>query len=748
MRRLLMGGLLGASLCQAAPRPSLAAQELQGSYEDAAARALHASAVAYRERYDDSVLQYRAVVQQRLGAQLRTPLKDRTLYRVESAHRVFWTRDGPTVVQMLAHREQTPLGVSDGSGYSGLIDEAFDPFNDRLLFGLVDREEDLGEPDPDDFWFEHPLIGDYAAGYEFATGDTLRLSLPDGRRVLAVELQVVPTVADVRRMTGSLWIEPRSGALVRAVYRLSDTFDALRDIGDLREEEERGEFRMVPSLFKPWTFELSMISVEYALWDFDVWLPRSLRAEGVATAGILKAPAAVDLSYRMESVVTEDDPPAPESSAAEASSFATLQEALSHAAAVGDENGIPYRLDGGWTREWDSRGRRRTVRYLVPRDPAVLKDSDRLPPPVWRDAPGFTSQAELEEMFGTLKDLPTPPSRGVPTTFRWGLQRPDLVRYNRIEALSVGARGQALLSHPFGPVSLTATARLGMGDVEPNGRLDLTWDGLERRITLGAFHELAAIQEGRRHLGIGNSLVALLFGRDDGDYYRRSGAWLEWTPPTAERPTFRVRAYGEYQRPVGVKTAFSLWHAPDDAWSFRPNLVAEEGWEVGGLIVLAPWWGSDPRAVQGGLETTLRAAGGDHEFTRASVAGRLVVPLPRDFRFGMEAGAGNTWGEPPAQRLWYVGGPASLRGYDPLVLGGESFARGRAELARQFSFGALSLFSDVAWAGDRDAASFDDALISAGTGLSILDGLIRVDAAWGLRDPEGFRLEAYLDGIL
>ena len=100
------------------------------------------------------------------------------------------------------------------------------------------------------------------------------------------------------------------------------------------------------------------------------------------------------------------------------------------------------------------------------------------------------------------------------------------------------------------------------------------------------------------------------------------------------------------------------------------------------------------------------------------------------------------------QRGWYVGGPRTLRGYDPRVLGGESFGRIRAEFAKTASFGAVSLFSDAAWAGDRRAIDLDEALYSIGVGVSLLDGLLRLDGARGLRDPKGFRLDFYLDAIL
>jgi hypothetical protein len=58
------------------------------------------------------------------------------------------------------------------------------------------------------------------------------------------------------------------------------------------------------------------------------------------------------------------------------------------------------------------------------------------------------------------------------------------------------------------------------------------------------------------------------------------------------------------------------------------------------------------------------------------------------------------------------------------------------------------VFSDYAWAGDRDDIRLDDGLYSIGAGVSILDGLIRMDASWGLVSPRDFRMEIYLDQIL
>ena len=323
-----------------------------------------------------------------------------------------------------------------------------------------------------------------------------------------------------------------------------------------------------------------------------------------------------------------------------------------------------------------------------------------------------------------------------------------MLRYNRVEALSVGVRGQIRPQTFVGPLSVSGTARIGAADLEPNVRVDATRETLRRKMTLSVFSELAAIDEGARHLGPGNSLMAIFFGRDDGDYYRRAGASLEWTPPTAGRASFRVGAYAEYQRAAGTETDFALFRFWNDSFAFRPNFMASEGWEYGGSIRLSPWWGSDPNLAQGGLELTLQGGVGDVEYARTSLLGRVVVPLPADMRLGLEAGAGTSWGTPSPQRLWYVGGSRTLRGYDPRTGAGTSFGRARVELARTYYFGAVSVFSDLAWAGDRDVISFDDALYSIGVGLSLLDGLVRMDAAYGLRDPRAFRLDFYLDAIL
>lgn len=351
-------------------------------------------------------------------------------------------------------------------------------------------------------------------------------------------------------------------------------------------------------------------------------------------------------------------------------------------------------------------------------------------------------------MFDDLASLPSAPLPQIPSTLRWGLQRPDLLRYNRVEALSIGARWQARPNTFVGPLTVTATGRLGVADLQPNASLAFTRETLRRRVTLRGYNELAAIDEGARHLGLGNSVMAAFFGRDDGDYYYRSGAELVWTPPTAERQTFTVRGYAEHHRVAGNETSFSLFNFWKSGWDFRPNIVAQRGWEYGAQVDVNPWWGTDPMLAQGGFDLRVQGATGDVEYARASLVGRTVFPLPAKLRVALEAGGGTSWGSPSVQRMWYVGGPRTLRAYTPRVGGGMDFTRARVEVARTASFGSIAIFSDYGWAGDFDGYQLDDGFLSIGAGASLLDGILRFDGAYGLVSPRDFRIDFYLDAIL
>ncbi|MDH5758781.1 MAG: hypothetical protein OEZ65_04275 [Gemmatimonadota bacterium] len=341
---------------------------------------------------------------------------------------------------------------------------------------------------------------------------------------------------------------------------------------------------------------------------------------------------------------------------------------------------------------------------------------------------------------------PHPVTAQVPWTFRWGVQRPDLVRYNRVEGLSLGARLQARLRASRSPVSLFVTGRAASARHQPQGTIELVNEPLSRRVSVSLFREISALDEEAGHLAIGNSLTGLLFGRDEGDYFMRTGMSVQWSPHSAARESFRVRVYGEDHDPVDRVADFFVVRAVDGDRAFRDNLVTDAVREYGVLVMASPWWGRDPHRVRGGVRVTARAATGDRDHVSLAGEGRLVVPLVRDLRWDMTLGGAGLGGDPPAQRLLGAGGIGSARGYPPLSMRGTRLVRGRGELIRDFPFGSLLVFTDLAWAGEG-APVWSDALATAGGGVRLVDGLIRLDGGWALRTPHGFRADLYLDGI-
>ena len=592
---------LGAEIAagQAAPGQTASAQTASDAFLDPVAAILFEAAQTNWASVDSSVVRYTALIQQRIAAAIRTPLKDRIIYRNETAVRAFWDKDYDAVVQVLGTHSQYPgrsIAVREGDldWLDDLpFDEPFEPGGERLLFGLGDPDDE----DDNDLWIAHPLAYGADSLYRYQSGDTLTLGLPDGRRLQTIQLDVLPRQADSHRITGTLWIEPESGALVRAVYRLSRQFDAVRDVPELQEEDERGSFRYVPGLFKPWTFDLTMVAVEYGLWNFEVWLPRSVRMEGEVGAGILKMPVSMDLSYRMESVTTQSDLAQPETAAqaglverhfeSRAEAMAFISQLLS------GEDGIVYEA------ALDEFANERNSLMIVPEVRSMVATSPHLPPPIWEDAAGFPSDEQLEDYFSTLADLPAPTIQGIPWAANWGWARPDLIRYNRVEGLALGGRLEASIG---GPHTLEAGGFFGFTDVEPKVRLDFERSTVRRRLGLGVYRELTATDPRGRYLAFGNSVHAFLFGRDDGEYYRATGMDFTWRPPEGARESFEFRAYAERQGSVvSSEINFALLHAFDGVWAFRPNVDADEAEEVGAELRLSPWWGGDPfraRAVR------------------------------------------------------------------------------------------------------------------------------------------------------
>ena len=103
-------------------------------------------------------------------------------------------------------------------------------------------------------------------------------------------------------------------------------------------------------------------------------------------------------------------------------------------------------------------------------------------------------------------------------------------------------------------------------------------------------------------------------------------------------------------------------------------------------------------------------------------------------------------GDLPAQRAFYVGGLQTVRGQFARPSGegrvGDAFWLARAEVGTGFLALRPSLFYDVGWAGARsDFLRAGRPLSGAGVGLSVLDGLFRVDVSRGIWPEKRWRAD-------
>lgn len=743
--------LLAAAIT--APLPSLAQSRfVPGAFEDPVARQLYSGAYDRWHALDTTVASYTALIRQRVAGAVRTPLRDRVVYTNEHAVRTWWRRGARPVTVVLGNRTRHPgRDLRLGRGEADVLDampyaEPFSPGDDHLLFGW-NREDEVGPPGADGRALVHPLAHGADQFYRFRSGDTITVSFPDGRVVRAVALQFIPYRAGAFLLTGTLWIDPASGVLMRAVYRPSVEMDFIRDVDDPDTPGPNLAMGLMPGVFKPLNLRLNSVFVDYALWEFEHWLPYRARWEVVATAGVLKGRLTVDVSYEIESFTSVAEDPGAATGHGEAADRALVANVLAG-------QGAGYELLDS-TR---TVARGKDTRFIVPTDRRLLEMSPELPPPIWEDAPEFATVREAAGLAGTLSQVPAASYSRTPWAFRYGWGSPEMIRYNRVEGLAAGLEFDAVVG---GPHSVLTSASFGLADGKVKARAGLERSTELRRLTLGGFHELRSTDAEAGHFGFGNSVTALVTGRDEGEYYRATGFDLTWRPPAGERESFVLRAYGERQEAVETRADFAFFQAFDDDWSFAPNLEADEVDEAGAEVTLRSWWGEEPDRSQVGLEwygqiarnRPVEGDGAVADFVRSSLAARARIPFAGDewtgWRLGIEAAGGTTWGDAPAQRAWFLGSAATLRGYDPSVLGGSTYMRGRVELARVFEGVGGSVFYDVGWAGERGDFNGGDVLSAAGLGLTVLDGLVRADIANGLRGPKKrFRFHLYADAIL
>jgi len=703
------------------------------TFRDEPARELIRRARAERGREAAGLSSWEATIHERISVGLTTAdiRRERGLYTSERVGRVRWDSSGVETIRWFGIRRAVPIAGDaadiEAEEPEDLVEFPVDPTGDRLNLA--------GSP------FHHPLADSAEVHYRYASGDTMKVILPSGREVVLVEVLVEPRTSGFEVLAGSLWFDRETAALVRGAFRPARPFDL-----ELDEPEEADE---IPGFLKPITFTVETMIVEYALYDLRWWLPSRVRFDGDGRMGaLLEVPVVVELFARDVEV---------------------------------NEPGLDptFPVPEGWTRSEvgpcdDPREMRRRAREERRRDRDQADDRAQeddapdaepcedpdgptrvilLPPAESLDAWFATGESkeldavepfessELKQIRDQIARVALPPAPPQPATLRLAG-----FRYNRVEALSGGLEADVPLD---GRTRLVAGARIGLADLVPNLTVSLVQRHGRGQLEMAGYWKLTDTGDWGHPFSTLRSAHALLLAYDDAQYYRVAGASFGWTGGGRGRP--EIQAFAEGQRNAPKQTDVSLPHLFSDA-EFPDNVAAETVTLFGlrGRVRLQA--GRDPEKPIYTATAWAEGAAGDAEFVRFAAAGSAGVPLTGGLSIALEASAGSSFGAPPPQRYYYLGGVETLRAFPnvPDERRGTAFWLGRVELGTRNPALRVVAFGDFGWAGPRSDFRFDDPSISAGIGVSGLDGLIRLDVARSLRGrvDEAWRVYLSVDGLL
>jgi hypothetical protein len=267
---------------------------------------------------------------------------------------------------------------------------------------------------------------------------------------------------------------------------------------------------------------------------------------------------------------------------------------------------------------------------------------------------------------------------------------------------------------------------------------------LARSVRVTGYNRLVSANDWGNPLSFGASLSAVLFGRDEGFYYRATGAELGFAGEHGARLDWRL--FVEGQRAAVQETDFSLASAAHGA-DFPANIDARRSTYAGTTMRVTHTRGLNPQGFRIFTDLRLEAAAGDSTYGR----GALDLTFTRGFGQRM-AGAltmagGSSIGAVPPQRRWYLGGAHTIRGQSPdTTQSGNAYWMTRGELGVGFAVARPVIFGDLGWAGDREALDkVGRPMSGAGVGASFLDGLIRFDVARGIYPRKQWRVDMYVE---
>lgn len=743
-------------------RVPVTADHLLTAFKTPRARALLERARAMRMAQDSALMSYDATTYLRISAGMGFSKigRDRLIFRHENATQVRWHRDVGAYIEVKGARTVIPVAPEEAQKEaSNEMDTDITPVpyypGQEPLFSFNGGESVQAQVNERDM--VHPLAEGAEAYYTYEVGDSVTFRLPDGSAIELRELDVRPRRARWNVAVGSLWFDASTGQLVRAAYRLAVPMDVWAVVAEEDSTAQDDIPIWVKPLISPMRMQVSAIAVEYGLYQGRFWLPRQRSAEGDAQVSFMRVPFKFEQKFTYASVnaidslppITVTIRPQPPDSLSEADrekwrdSARAERRKLRLAQADSVKKGLKVeepRCDSTNARTMTERRREAnlSVAVHISCDIDKLANSPDLPKSIYDDGEEIFGSSERDALIKEALAMGAQPPfaiGAIPPTIKWGL---EFTRFNRIEGLSSAVLVEQNLGAGY---TASLEGRIGHADLEPNVALTLARSNLAKTMRGRAYNRLVSASDWGNPLSFGSSLSALLFGRDEGFYYRASGLELEYAREQGAPLTWRF--FAERQRSAAVDNAFTL------GASFIPNLTARTGQYAGIATRFLHTKGLDPNGFRMFTDLRLESAISD---SANAVFGRGALDLTFTQGLGRLATAvtlsgGTSAGVVPTQRRWYLGGAHTVRGQRPdTSRSGNAFWLGRLELGSSVQGIRPVVFGDVGWVGDRTRwKSVGRPMSGAGVGASAFDGLIRLDLSRGLYPDKRIRLDMYVE---
>ena len=750
-------------------RIPVTAEHLRTAFKTPRAKTILERARAQRMSMDSALISYDATAYMRISAGLGFARigRDRLVFRHENATHVKWHRDVGAWIEVKGARTAIPMAPPEEAEEEGadVINDSdmtpvpYYPGQEQLFTfngsGMVQSQVDERD-------MVHPLAEGAEAYYTYAVGDSVTFRLPDGKTIELRELQVRPRVAKWNVAVGSLWFDAATGQLARAAYRLAVPLDVWAMV---QEEDSTAQDEIpiwVKPLISPMRAQIGAIAVEYGLFQGRFWLPRMRSAEGDAQVSFMRVPFKFEQSFRYASVNALDSLPAikvpvvaqppdslsPEEREQWRDSVREVRRQARRALRDSVNQGLrpdPQRCDSTGVRTVMTRrssDANMAIAMRIPCDIKALASSPELPKSIYDEGEEVFGSKETEALIAEALSMGVQPPFALPgmrgaqkPTLRFGL---EYTRFNRVEGLSSALAVEQKLGAGY---TATLLGRIGHADLEPNFELAVARSNLTRTVKGRVYNRLVASNDWGNPLSFGSSLSALLFGRDEGFYYRASGGEFEWTKERGA--VFTTRFFAEQHREA----------VPENSWSlgqtFIPNITARAGHYAGVATRVMHTRGLNPSGFRVFTDLRLEGAATDSSGT---AYGRGALELTLSDAFKGVAGAltlsgGSSAGPLPIQRQYFLGGAYTVRGqYADTAQSGTAYWLGRFELGRSWSGARPIVFGDIGWVGDRGAMrEVGRPLSGAGVGASFMDGLIRFDVAKGIYPRKRIRVDMYVE---